>query len=314
MLKRVFTVLLLLYTAVGWCQQDPQLSHYMFNNFYFNPAFAGTDGVMKATLLHRSQWVGYSPTYGDGGAPTTQLLSFQTPLAILKGGVGGYFVNDNLGPVTNMELQGSYAYFIPIRGGRVSLGLRAGMVSQRVDFDMFRAIDPNDPLLQRSGKETQFQPDFAFGAMLRKERYYFGVGMNHLNQPSYDFGLNQDNQLKRHLYVTGAYFYEMNFDLRFQFVGFVKSDLVKTSFDLGVLAYLRNTMWGGLSFRQSDALSLLLGYSFLDDKSLSLGYSLDYVINDQEAKQATSHEFMVSYQLPVSTSRKKVVRTPRFRY
>jgi hypothetical protein len=116
------------------------------------------------------------------------------------------------------------------------------------------------------------------------------------------------------VYFTGSYFYDMNFDLRFQFVGFVKSDLVKTSFDLGVLAYLKNTMWGGLSFRQSDALSLLLGYSFLEDKTLRVGYSLDYVVNDQEAKEATSHELMFSYSLPVSTSRKKAIRTPRFRY
>lgn len=314
MVKKVFTALLLLYATVGWTQQDPQLSQYMFNNFYYNPAFAGTDGVMKMSLLHRSQWLGYAPTFDDGGAPTTQLLSFQMPLAVLKGGVGGYFVNDNLGPVTNMELQGSYAYYIPVRGGRISLGVRAGFVSQKVDFDKFRAIDPNDPLLQRSGTETQARPDFAFGALYRKEKFYIGAGLNHLSQPAYDFGLSQDNQLKRHLYFTAAYFYEMNFDVRFQFVGLLKSDLVKSSFDLGVLAYLRNTMWGGLSFRQSDAISLLLGYSFLEDKSLSLGYSLDYVINDQEAKQATSHEFMVSYTLPVSTSRKKVIRTPRFRY
>jgi len=312
--KRFLTVLLVVCTLPACSQQDPQFSQYMFNNFYFNPAFAGLDGVMKISAVHRSQWLGYSGTFDDGGAPTTQLISMNTPMPQLKGGVGAYFVNDNLGPVTNMEFQGSYAYYLPVADGRLSLGLRAGMVSQKVNFDMFRAIDPADPLLQRSGTETQFRPDFAFGAAFRKEKYYVGLGINHLNQPSYDFGLSQDNKLSRHLYFTGSYFYEMNFDVRFQFVGLVKSDLVKTSFDLGVLAYLRNTMWGGLSFRQSDALSLLLGYSFLEDKSLSIGYSLDYVINDQDAKEATSHEFMLSYSLPVSTSRKKVIRTPRFRY
>ncbi len=59
----------------------------MFNNFYFNPAFAGTDDVTRLTFIHRSQWVGYSPTYGDGGAPTTQFLSGHTPIAKIKGGV-----------------------------------------------------------------------------------------------------------------------------------------------------------------------------------------------------------------------------------
>jgi type IX secretion system PorP/SprF family membrane protein len=312
--RKLLVFALVCVSGVSWAQQDPQLTQYMFNNFYFNPAFAGLDGVTKITALHRSQWLGYSPTFDDGGAPTTQLISAHSPMAPLKGGVGGYFVYDNLGAVTNMELQASYAYYIPVATGRLSLGVRAGMVSQKVDFDKFRAIDPNDPLLGRKGTETQMRPDFAFGAAFRKEKFYVGAGVNHLTEPSYDFGLSQDNQLKRHLYVTGAYFYDMNFDLRFQFAGFVKSDLVKTSFDLGVLAYLRNTMWGGLSFRQSDAISLLLGYSFLEDKSLSVGYALDYIINDQEAKEATSHEFMISYSLPVSSSRKKAIRTPRFRY
>ncbi len=311
--KRFFVVLLLLASLPGSAQQDPQFTHYMFNNFYFNPAFAGTEGMMKMNFVHRSQWVGYSPSYGDGGAPTTQLISMNTPFGV-RSGLGAYLVHDNLGAVTNYEIQTSGAYYFPVRNGRLSVGVRAGSVIQTVDFSKFRAIDPNDPLLARKGTETQFRPDFAIGVLWRKEKYYFGAGVNHLTQPSYDFGLSQDNQLKRHLYVTGAYYYDLNFDVRFQFVGFLKSDLVKTSFDLGALIYLKNTMWGGLSFRQSDALSLLLGYSFLEDKALSVGYSLDYVLNDQEAKEATSHEILISYNIPVSMSRKKVIRTPRFRY
>ncbi len=297
----------------SWAQQDPQLTQYMFNNFYFNPAFAGTDGVTKISAVHRAQWLGYAPTYDDGGAPTTQLVSAHSPLG-KRFGAGGYFVNDNLGAVTNLEFQASGAYYFSIKNGRLSLGVRTGMISQAVDFDKFRAIDPSDPLLARKGKESQIRPDFAFGAAWLKEKYYVGLGINHLNQASYDFGLSQKNQLKQHIYFTGAYYYDLNFDVRFQFVGMVKTDLVKTSFDLGVLAYLRNTMWGGISFRQSDALSLILGYAFLEDKALKVGYSLDYIINDQEAKEATSHEFTVSYSLPVSSSRKKVIRTPRFRY
>lgn len=286
----------------------------MFTNFYYNPAFAGTEGVTKITGLHRSQWLGYSATYDDGGAPTTQILSVHTPMARLHGGIGGYFVNDKLGALSNQEVQISYAYYIPIKDARLSLGVRGGAISQKVDFDLFRAIDSSDPLLGKKGTETQIQPDISFGALYRKEKYYVGAGLNHLNQATYDFGLSEKNQLLKHLYVTGAYYYDLNFDVRFQFVGLVKSDFTKTSFDVGVLAYLKNIMWGGLSFRQSDALSLILGYSLLKDKSLKVGYSLDYVINDQDAKEATSHELMISYSLPVESSRKKVIRTPRFRY
>jgi len=286
----------------------------MFNTFYYNPAVAGTDGVTKITGLYRSQWLGYSPTYGDGGAPVTQILSAHTPVPLLKGGVGGYVVNDNLGAVRNFEAQFSYAYYFNIRDARLSVGLRGGIISQTVNFDLYRATDPNDPLLAKSGKESQMRPDLAVGVLYRKEKYYVGAGLSHLNSAKFDFGLQQNNQLQQHLYVTGGYFYDLNFDIQLQFVTLVRSDFTKTQFDLGGIAYFKNTVWGGLSFRQSEAMILLLGYSFLKDKSLKVGYALDYIVKDQQAKQPTSHELMVSYSLPVDFSSKKIIRTPRFRY
>ena len=313
--KKILVILLMFLSAEGWAQQDPQFSQYMFNSFYYNPAFAGTEGVTKITGLYRSQWLGYSPTYGDGGAPTTQILSVHTPVPALKGGIGGYLLNDKLGPVSNFEAQFSYAYYINVKDAKLSLGVRAGIFSQKVDFDLYRATDQNDPLLaSKSGKESQIRPDLGVGALFRKDKYYIGVGLDHLNEPSFDFGLTQNNQLKRHLYATGSYFYDLNFDVRLQFVALVKTDFTKTSFDMGALAYFKDTMWGGLSFRQSEAAILILGYSLLKDKSLKVGYSLDYIIKDQQAKQPTSHELMVSYSLPVNLSSKKIIRTPRFRY
>jgi len=108
--------------------------------------------------------------------------------------------------------------------------------------------------------------------------------------------------------------YQVNFDLKFQFSTLIQSDLIKTSFNLTSLAYLKDTMWGGLSFRQGESVSLLMGYTFLKDKSMRLGYSLDYIVKDQAAKQVTSHELMLIYELPVTAGAgKKVVRTPRYR-
>ena len=276
---------------------------------------AGTDGNTKIMGLYRTQWLGYSPTYGDGGAPITQILSVHTPVPKLKGGIGGYLVNDKLGPLSNFEAQFSYAYYVKVKDAKLSIGLRAGLFSQKVNFDLYRATDQNDPLLAgKSGKESQARPDFAIGALYRKEKYYVGLGLSHLTQPVYDFGLTQENKLQHHLYVTGSYFYDLDFDVRLQFVTLIKSDFTKTSFDIGGLAYFKDIMWGGVSFRQSEAVIMILGYSLLKDKSLKVGYSLDYIVKDQQAKQPTSHELMVSYSLPVDFSGKKVIRTPRFRY
>ena len=295
-------------------QQDPQFSQYMFNTMYFNPGFAGTEGITKLTAIHRSQWLGYSPTVGGGIAPTTQIISFTAPIFKINSGFGAYIVNDKLGPQNNLEAQASFAYHLGIKESKLSLGMRVGIYSQTLDFDLYRPTQP-DPLLQESGKESQVRPDLAVGAFFRKEKYYAGVSFSHLIKSEFDFGLNQRSALQSHLYVTGGYYYQINFDLRFQFSTLIKSDFTKTSADLSAIAYFKDKMWGGLSFRQSEAAILLLGYSFLKDKSLRLGYALDYVVKDQQAKQPTSHEFMLSYELPVNPgSGKKVVRTPRYRH
>lgn len=311
---RVAMVLMIL-TARSWAQQDPQFTHYMFNTLYYNPGFAGVDGTTKFTALHRSQWLGYQPSFGGGGAPTTQLISMTAPIYKLNSGFGAYIVNDRLGPQNNLEAQASYAYHLGIKDAKISFGLRAGIYSQTIDFDQYRPTDPNDPLLQTSGKQSQIRPDLAAGVFFRKEKYYAGLSFSHLTQSTFDFGLNQRSALQTHMYVTGGYFYDLNFDVKLQFMSLIKSDFTKTTVDIGGIAYFKDTMWGGLSFRQSEAVILMLGYSILKDKSLKLGYALDYVVKDQAAKQPTSHEFMLSYELPVNPgSGKKVVRTPRYRH
>jgi type IX secretion system PorP/SprF family membrane protein len=316
MVKKVFRLmsLLMLMAWQSFAQQDPQFTQYMFNTLYYNPGFAGVEGVTKFTAMHRSQWLGYQPTYGGGGAPTTQIISLTSPIYKLNSGFGAYIVNDKLGPQNNLEAQASYAYHLGIKDGKLSLGIRAGIFSQTINANLYHAISPNDPAIP-SGSSSQTRPDLAVGAFFRKEKYYAGISINHLTKPTFDFGTTQRSPLQPHLYVTGGYFYEVNFDVKLQLATLIQSDFTKTTVNVSGLAYFKDTMWGGLSFRQSEAAILLLGYSLLKDKSLKVGYGLDYVIKDQAAKQPTSHEFMLSYELPTNPGAgKKVVRTPRYRH
>jgi len=298
-------------------QQDAQFTQYMFNHVYLTPAAAGADGVTRATALHRSQWLGYQSTFGDGGAPTSQLITFSTPIHKLKSGFGVYVLNDRLGPQNNLEAQAMYAYHLGIKeSSKLSFGVKLGMYSQSLDYDMYRAIDPSDPfLLDKTGKESQIRPDLGFGLMFRNEKFYGGLGFNHLLKSEFDFGVSQRNALENHMNFTAGYFYEVNFDLQINPTALVKTDFNETSVDLAVIATLRNTMWGGLAFRSSEAVNLILGYAFLKDKSLRLGYSVDFIVKDVNAKENFSHELMLSYELPVIAGGvKKIVRTPRYRH
>ncbi|MBS1486225.1 MAG: type IX secretion system membrane protein PorP/SprF [Bacteroidetes bacterium] len=306
-------ILLLVRASFAWAQQDPQFTQYMFNNLYYNPGFSGVEGVTKITALHRSQWLGYAPTYGDGGAPTTQLITFTTPIYKLNSGFGSYIVHDNLANFNNLEAQASYAYHLGIKNSKLSFGVRAGIFSQTINTNFYRSVDPEG--FENQGSLTQIKPDLAAGVFWRKEKFYVGTSFNHLTGGSFNFGKGISNPLQTHGYFTAGYTHEVNFDLKFLFTTLVQSDFVKTTTNLSAIAYLKDTMWGGLSFRQGDAAILMFGYSFFKDKSMKLGYSLDYIIKNQAAKQPTSHEFMLTYELPTSPGAgKKVVRTPRYRH
>jgi type IX secretion system PorP/SprF family membrane protein len=316
MLKRTFyTVVIVMSGLSAKAQQDPQFTQYMFNNLFITPAYAGVDGVTQLTAIHRSQWLGYQSSFGDGGAPTTQLVSFNTPIYKLKSGFGAYITNDQLGPQNNMEAQAMYAYHLGIKENKLSFGIKVGMYSQSINGKHYRYIQEGDDLIV-SGKESQVRPDLGIGLMYRTEKYYAGFGINHLLKSEFNFGINQArNALENHLNFTAGYYYEVNFDLKLNPTVLIKTDFKEYSFDLGVIATLKDKMWAGISFRQSEAANVLLGYSFLKDKSLRFGYAIDVIVKDQDAKENFSHELMLSYQLPVTVnSGKKVVRTPRYRH
>jgi type IX secretion system PorP/SprF family membrane protein len=305
---------MVLFTSRSVAQQDPQFTQYMFNTLYYNPGFAGVDGITKLSLLYRNQWTGYTQTNGGGGAPSTFVASASAPLFKINSGIGFHIVNDQLGPLTNQEMQVSYAYHLGIKDGKLSFGLRAGAFAQTIGAGVYHPIQPNDPLIPKDGS-SQVRPDVAAGIFFRKEKYYAGISVNHLTKPNFDFGASGRSPLQPHMYITGGYFYELNFDVKLHFATLIQSDFSKTTVNLSGLAYFKDTMWGGLAFRQSEAATLMLGYALLKDKSLKLGYALDYVIKDQAAKQPTSHEFLLTYELPPNIHPgKKVVRTPRYRH
>jgi type IX secretion system PorP/SprF family membrane protein len=316
MLKKTFYMLLLSLLGTGaFAQQDPLFTQYMFNNLFMTPAYAGVDGVTRFTAIHRSQWLGYQSTYDDGVAPTTQMVSFNTPIFKLRSGFGAYILNDRLGPQNNLEAQAMYAYHLGIKETKLSIGVKAGIYSQSINGKHYRFIHQDDPLIVE-GKESQVRPDLGFGVFYRAEKYYVGFGFNHLLRSQFDFGADSvRGALENHINFTGGYFYEVSFDLKVQFTAAVRSDLNKTQLDFAGIAYLKDTMWGGLAFRQGEAGSLLIGYALLKDKSLKLGSAIDFIVKDRDAKENFSLEVMLSYDLPVNPgSGKKVVRTPRYRH
>lgn len=298
-------------------QQDAHFSHYMFNQALYNPAWLTQEQSGYISALHRTQWAGYATSFdGSGGAPTTQQFNFGMPLPASSGAVGVTALHDQLGPLTNVHLQLMAAYSRNLNKGRLSIGIRPTMIMQTIDFNQYRFVNPDDPF-NKGGKESQFRPDIGVGAMYANPNFYLGLGVNHLISPSFDFGVDQiQNRLERSASLMAGYTFKPTYNLEVAPSILVRSTFKTVTFDVSAIATYQNKLWGGLGFRESEAMIVLLGYSFLQDGILKAGYSFDYVVESREAKQATSHEVFLRYKLGALTGGggKKIIRTPRFRF
>ena len=320
MIRRSVFTLLGLFFLLGnssFAQQDPEFTQFMFNKMYFNPAYAGVEGVTHFNLLLRSKWTGYASTFdGPGGAPTTQVFTVSSPIYKLKSGFGAYIMNDNLGNLNNLSMQGSYAYHIPVKESKLSIGVNLGFFAQSIDFSKYRPSDPNDPLLRIGVRETQVRFDMGVGAYFQAKKYYISASVNHLASPSFNFGIeNLRNSLQPTLFVMGGYHYAVNYNITVTPSIMVQSDFKKALINFGAIAEFNDKFWGGVTYKFQESVAVILGMNLLKSKSLEVGYGFDYIVHDQEAKQPTSHEIRIGYLLPVNNfGGKKVIRTPRFRH
>ncbi len=66
----LFAVVLSWMAPTAVAQQDPQFSMYMYNPLYYNPAAAGSEGVSRLQITHRTQYLGYQPTIASDGGGT----------------------------------------------------------------------------------------------------------------------------------------------------------------------------------------------------------------------------------------------------
>lgn len=315
--KLGISLILILCAGYAQAQQDAQFTQYMYNGMFYNPAFAGKDGGYHFSALHRSQWLNYTTSSGQGGAPTTQLITAEGRLDAKNIGYGLSIVNDQIGATGNLEINLKGSYHKKIKRATLSFGGYVGMFSSSLDYGELVVVNP-EPNLPQSGKESQIAIDFGAGLLYDRGDYYIGLSSKHLSQPVFDFGdASYANQLKNHSYFLFGYRLRPMGQLRIE-----PSLLIKTvsfnnfSYDVSVMATHQNKINGGIAYRGEESISLILGYSLLRDNSLKLGYAFDIVTGGLEAKSPTSHELMLRYMLPTASRQveRVIQRTPRYRF
>ena len=272
-------------------QQSPHFTQYMFNDFVINPAVAGTKDYYQIRSNHRFQWIGLSDP------PLTNTLSIYGPHAKLPMGFGGYIYNDVTGPTSRTGITGSYAYNIEIdQDIRISGGLSLGLMQFKLDGAQLTIKDVNDLAIQPVVYNS-YVPDASIGFYAYADEWYAGFSVSQLlnNKLTLFEEKSGLNKLKSHFYLTGGYKYEINRDLVAEPSIIIKGTAPGIyTFDLTARVLYQDMVWGGLSYRLSDAVSILLGYIY--DEKFYFGYAYDIGINELRSYNSGSHEIMIGYR------------------
>lgn len=288
------TCFLILFGLMGGiaalAQQDPLSTLFMTNPFVLNPAIAGTNNYFQVISSNRFQWVGFSD------APITNSLSVYGPLVKQPMGWGGTISYDVAGPISMGSIHGSYAYHYNINEDmKISGGLNLGMIQYKIDFAKIEVPVEGDPVM--NAKESYYLPDANVGFYLWTSTYHAGVVFRHVLNNKIKIGDDPtgESRLKTHFYITGGYKYYINREWALEPSIVIKKVWpAPVQLDFNARVWYRNMIWGGISYRSQEAISILLGYTW--ERKIYIGYAYEVVLNPLGAHNFGSHEIMLGYR------------------
>ncbi|OKS89268.1 PorP/SprF family type IX secretion system membrane protein [Mucilaginibacter polytrichastri] len=326
-MKKILQVILV-FTALINCalaQQRPQYTQYVFNNYLLNPAVSGIENYTDAKLGYRKQWTGLD------GAPTTSYLTVNMPLGnqFLNGdatasaagggenpmsrsyvqdyraaephhGIGIMVVSDKAGPLTQTNIDATYAYHLGLSPKwNLSVGVSAGVSHVGLNTADITLETTNDPAIT-NGIASQWKPDLGAGIWLYTANFYIGASAQQLIKQNLYFSTNtstyNQSQTVPHYFFTSGVKLFVSDD-----VSFMPSVMLKVikpvpvSYDItGKLAF-RDRFWIGGSYRHNDSFSALAGFNI--SSLINVGYSYDITTSALNTVSNGTHEIVIGILL-----------------
>jgi type IX secretion system PorP/SprF family membrane protein len=311
MRKTRLALFAMLCTSAIWAQQDVQFTQFANNKIFYNPGVIGSGDAICLSAAHRSQWVGFE------NAPTTQNFSANVPLDIIGGGLSVNFTNDMIGFFQDITAGVGYGYQASLAGGTLGIGVRVDFRNKNVTSGVWAPPQTmNDPSLVQLGA-TSMATDLSFGTYYQRDNWYAGLSSTRLLETKDILTANGGTgnaQIRgqRHYYLMGGYDIDLQNGFVLQPAMMVKTDLVTTQFDLNAAATYNNQIWGGVTYRVYDALSVMAGYQITKD--LRATYSYDLTTSSLRNSSSGSHEIMMSYcfTIEIPPKEKGSYRNPIF--
>ncbi len=187
--------------------QDPVFSQYYMMPTLSNPSLVGQVNGPRFGLIYRNQWPAISNAY------ETFAFAYDQYFKKMHSGIGVTLLSDQAGDglLKSSKLQVQYAYRIETRSGwRSQLAVEVGAGQQTIDQSALIFLDQLDPRFGATSPGGTLYPteepplarnnrvylDIGVGASLYNDKYFFTIGVDHLNRPSVSFREEENGKIK----------------------------------------------------------------------------------------------------------------------
>ena len=279
-------------------QQDVSFAHYWALESSFNPAAVGKTSLINVTGAYAMSMAGFENN------PKTMYVAGDMPFYFINGyhGVGLQLMSDDIGLFKHQRLTAQYAYKLSLLGGTLSIGVQAGMLSEKFKGSELD-LREDDPVLEKTDV-TGTALDLAAGLYYQHRNWYAGLSVQHAMEPSVDLGEKAIIDIARTYYFTGGY----NIRLHNPFFTIHPSVLARTDgvgYRVDVTArvkysYEKRLLYAGVAYSPTNSVTALIGGNF---HGISIGYSYEAYTSALSFKHG-SHELFVGYQTELDLIKK----------
>ncbi len=274
-------------------QQQSQFTQFMYSKLLFNPAYAGSRGMMCFTGVYRNQWIGLE------GAPQTQRISMNTPVGGERIGLGLEIYHHSIGISKEWTITGSYAYRVTLGKGDLSVGLNSSIRYMGIDYSDKRLSATQGMVPDNSspqGEQSKTVPNFGVGLYYQTPEFYLGISSPRLLRTNLDFEDESDglNEEVKHYYFMMGYQIQLNRLIALHpqlMIKYVENTPIDVDANLSFVFADRFDL--GLTYRLEESIDFL--FAVKANERWVIGFSYDFGLHELRDYHSGSLEGVVRY-------------------
>jgi type IX secretion system PorP/SprF family membrane protein len=268
--------LLLLTSSSLVAQQESLITFYRNHLNLVNPAYAGVEQGATLRSSLREQWVGIEDS------PSTQAVSFMTPLGNKKLAIGLSFVQDQVFVEKQSFVAVDFSYDVTLTDRlNLFMGIKVGGNNYEVNTQGLETYNVTlDPSLQPINR---FNPNVGIGFYLKHEKYYVSLSTPKIlntNRAKNEDGFATAATDRAHFYLSSGYNFDINSSIKLVpsiMVRYVNGAPFSTDFTATTI--IDDAIHLGATYRTDRSVAGMT--QFKVSKKLMLGYAYEYSLRSE---------------------------------